>query len=198
MVALDKGFYKKAGLDLTLMRGGAQFPALEQLQAGKCTFATAWLSTGIQKRSSGVKVVNLAQMVQHSAFLLIARKSSGIKTPRDLQGKKIALWGGDFRIQPQAFFLRNKLSVDIIPLYGTSNLFLKGGVDAMSAMWYNEYHQILLSGLNEDELTTFFFSDLELDFPEDGIYCLGGNLSKQSRFVCPNGNSIPRRMAVCL
>jgi NitT/TauT family transport system substrate-binding protein len=172
MVALDKGFYREAGVDLTLMRGGPQLPTFESLEKGQCTFATAWLSTGIQQRSNGARVVNLAQIVQRSALMLVARKSSGIKVPGDLQGRKVGLWGGDFRIQPDAFFIRNKLKVEIIPLYGTANLFLKGGVDVMSAMWYNEYHQILLSGLNEDELSTFFFSDFGLNFPEDGIYCL--------------------------
>ena len=42
----------------------------------------------------------------------------------------------------------------------------------MSAMWYNEYHTILNSGLNPDDLTLFFFSRLGLNFPEDGIYCM--------------------------
>jgi NitT/TauT family transport system substrate-binding protein len=172
MVALDKGFYRNQGIELDLLKGGPERPALDQLQKGECTFATAWLSTGIQQRSSGARIVNLAQIVQRSALMLVARKSSGIKAPADLQGKKLGLWGGDFRIQPLAFFLQNKVQVDIVPLYGTPNLFLKGAVDAMSAMWYNEYHQVLLSGIDPDELTTFFFSDSALNFPEDGIYCL--------------------------
>lgn len=172
MVALEKGFYRQAGIDLILMRGGPEILNIDLLKKGECTFATAWLSTGIQQRSSGARIVNLAQIIQRSALMLVARKSSGIKVPSDLQGRKVGLWGGDFQIQPLAFFVRNKLKVEIIPLYGTSNLFLKGAVDVMSAMWYNEYHQILLSGVNEDELSTFFFSDFGLNFPEDGIYCL--------------------------
>ncbi len=48
----------------------------------------------------------------------------------------------------------------------------------MSAMWYNEYHTILNSGLNVDDLTLFFFSRLGLNFPEDGIYCTEETLRK--------------------
>lgn len=172
IMALEKGFYREAGLDLVLRKGGPEIQVFDSLKKRESTFATAWLSSGIQQRSGGTKVVNLAQIIQRSSLMLVARKSSGIGAPRDLQEKKVGLWGGDFQIQPLAFFLRNKLKVEIIPLYGTSNLFLEGGVDVMSAMWYNEYHQILLSGLNEDELSTFFFSDFGLNFPEDGIYCL--------------------------
>ena len=48
----------------------------------------------------------------------------------------------------------------------------------MAAMWYNEYHTILNSGLNADDLTLFFFSRLGLNFPEDGIYCTEETLRK--------------------
>lgn len=71
-----------------------------------------------------------------------------------------------------AFFRKYDLSVTTVPLYSTVNLFLKGAVEAVSAMWYNEYHIILNSGYDPDELTLFFFSDLGLNFPEDGLYCL--------------------------
>ena len=39
-------------------------------------------------------------------------------------------------------------------------------------MWYNEYHLFLNSGLNEDEVTVFFYDQHELNFPEDCIVCL--------------------------
>jgi NitT/TauT family transport system substrate-binding protein len=45
-------------------------------------------------------------------------------------------------------------------------------------MWYNEYDTIINSGINPDELSTFFFSDYGLNFPEDGIYCLEETLKK--------------------
>jgi NitT/TauT family transport system substrate-binding protein len=172
MMALEKGFYKEAGLDLTLLKGGPDNAPFEALSSRRATFCTGWLSTGIQQRSGGIPVINLGQMVQRSALMLIAKKTSGITSPSDLHGKRVGLWEGDFRIQPLAFFRRNKLMVEMVPLYSTANLFLKGGVDAVSAMWYNEYHSILNCGLNPDELSVFFLSDFGLNFPEDGIYCL--------------------------
>ena len=172
MMALEKGFYKDVGLDLTLIRGGPDNPPFETLSSRRATFCTGWLSTGIQQRSAGIPIINLGQMIQRSALMLIAKKAGGIKSPTDLHGKRVGLWEGDFRIQPLAFFRRNKLMVEMVPLYSTPNLFLKGGVDAMSAMWYNEYHAIVNCGLNPDELKVFFLSDFGLNFPEDGIYCL--------------------------
>jgi len=178
MVALGKGFYREAGLDLNLMVGGPQKPPFVALESGEATFCTDWLSSGIEKRASGLPIVNLAQISQRSALMLIAKKKSGIEQPQDLNGKNIGLWQGQFSIQPKAFFEKYGLEVNIIPNYSSVSLFLKGGVDAMSAMWYNEYHTILNSGLNPDDLTLFFFSKLGLNFPEDGIYCMEETLRR--------------------
>ncbi len=172
MVALDKGFYKEAGIDLTLLVGGPGNPPLDAIQTGKATFCTDWLSNGIEKRSWAIDVVNLAQISQRSALVLVAKKKSGIEAPQDLNGKNVGLWAGQFYLQPRLFFQKYGISVNVIPNYSSVSLFLKGGVDAMSAMYYNEYHTLINSGLNPEDLTIFFFDRHGLSFPEDGIYCM--------------------------
>jgi NitT/TauT family transport system substrate-binding protein len=172
MVALEKGFYREAGIDLNLLRGGPEKPPFEMLKSGQATFCTGWLSTAIQKRASGTPVVNVGQIIQRSALILVARKKSGITCPQDLNGKAVGLWAGQFYLQPKVFFRKYDLGVKIIPNYSSVCLFLKDGVQAIAAMWYNEYHTILNSGLNPNELTLLFFSDYGLNFPEDGLYCM--------------------------
>jgi len=71
-----------------------------------------------------------------------------------------------------SLFKKYNLKVNAIEQSYSVNLFLRDGVDVASAMWYNEYHTILNSGINPDELTTFFFHEYGLNFPEDGIYTL--------------------------
>jgi NitT/TauT family transport system substrate-binding protein len=170
--ALDKGIYRKHGIDLTIITGGPNYPTNEYLRKGKADFAILWLTTAIQERASGVKLVNIAQIVRKSSMMLVARKSSGIRTPADLNGKKVGLWGGPFAIPPHAFFNKYGIRVREIPQSYTVNLFLRGGIDAASAMWYNEYHTIINAGLDPDELKVFLFKDLGLNLPEDGIYVL--------------------------
>ncbi|MCK9375819.1 MAG: ABC transporter substrate-binding protein [Syntrophobacterales bacterium] len=171
-VAYEKGFYRRHGLAVKILRGGPAAPASEAVARGQATFGTMFLATGIEKRAQGVKVVNIAQIVQRSALMLVAKKASGIEKPEDINGKKVSLWANEFQLQPQAFFRKHHLQVRLVPQTGTLNLFLRGGVEVASAMWYNEYHQILSHGVNPDELTTFFMADYGMNSPEDGIYCL--------------------------
>jgi NitT/TauT family transport system substrate-binding protein len=170
-VAYERGMYRQRGIDLTILTGGPDRPASEALENGRVDFATLWLSTAIQMRARGVPIVNVAQVVERSALLLVARKTSGINTPADMNGKKVGVWDGDFMLQPQGFFKQYGLDVRIVPLASSVNLFVRGGVDVVVAMWYNEYHTILNTGINADELNTFFFHEHGLNFPEDGIYC---------------------------
>jgi NitT/TauT family transport system substrate-binding protein len=183
-VAYEKGFYKKNGIDLTILPGGPDQPSSQILVKGKADFATLWLSTALRLAADGEDIVNIGQMVQRSALMLVAKKSSNIKTPQDMNGKKVSLWGEDFRIQPKAFFKRYNLEVKIIPQSFSVNLFLRGGVDVASAMWYNEYHTLISSGLNPEELTTFSFHEYGLNFPEDGIYTLQKTFRKDPALAC--------------
>lgn len=171
-VACEKGIYKKYGLDVHIIDGGPDHPPFKLLENGQAEFSVIWLSSAIEKRSTGVKLVNIAQVVQKSGLMLVAKKSSGIKKPEDLNNKKVGLWDADFEIQPRAFFKKYNLNVRVIPQSYSVNLFLRDGVDVASAMWYNEYHTIINSGYDASELTTFFFYDYGLNSPEDGIYTL--------------------------
>lgn len=171
-VACKKGMYKKHGIDLTILAGGASRPPSVYLETGRAQFVTSWLSSALQMRSKGIRLVNIGQVVQRSSLMLIAKKSSGIAKPSDMKGRKVGLWAGDFEIQPRAFFRKEGLTVNPVRQSFSVNLFLRGGVDVASAMWYNEYHTIINAGVNPDELSTFFFSEMGLNFPEDGIYAL--------------------------
>ncbi len=182
--AAEQGIYRRHGLDVTILSGGPQKCApLDLLREGKADFATLWLSTGIQARAQGLNLFNIGQVLPRSALMLVAKKSRGIRSPRDIQGKKVGLWGPMFQVQARAFFRKYNLDVTIIPQAFSVNLFLRDGVDVASAMWYNEYHTILAAGLNPEELTTFFFHEHGLNFPEDGIYVLEDRF-KQDPKMC--------------
>jgi len=180
MVAEEKGFYAEAGIpDITLRWWSEGDPPLKLLADGKVDFCTGWLSQAVALRSRGVKIVNIAQILQRSALMLVARRSSGILEPADINGHRVGLWGADFDAQPMAFFKKFGIKPNIVIQSYSIAPFLRGAVEVASAMYYNEYHKLLEAGLREDELRTFFFADYGLNFPEDGIYCTDATREKR-------------------
>jgi NitT/TauT family transport system substrate-binding protein len=182
-VAFEKGFYRKRGIDLKILKGGPDFPAAEMLGKKRTDFTTMFLSEAIQQRENKIELLNIGQLMQRSGFILVAKKGGGISKPADLKNKKVSMWP-NFQVQPRAFFRKHGIEVKPVSQGATVNLFLRGGVDAASAMWYNEYHTIINSGINEDELTTFFFDRYGLNFPEDGIYVLKETYERDREICC--------------
>ncbi len=177
-VAYEKGIYRKHGLDVEIKEGGPGAAPADMLNAGRADFGVMWLSSAVRWRGNGVPLVNIGQVLQRSALMFVARRSSGIGKPEDLQGRKVSIWEGDLQLQPKAFLRKYGLAVEPVVQSYTVNLFLMGGVDAACAMWYNEYNILINAGIDEDELTVFRFSEHGLNFPEDGIYCLESVLEK--------------------
>ncbi len=182
-VALDKGIYSWHGIDLTIIKGGPGHSPAGSLRNGEADFAILWLTTALQHRSAGMPIVNVSQIIQRSSMMLISRKIAGIRRLEDMNGKRVGLWSGDLSIPYRTLFANRGIHVQEIPQSGTVNLFLRGGVDVTSAMWYNEYHVILNSGVDSDELNTVFLQDEGIAFPEDGLYTLEKTVKKDPALV---------------
>ncbi len=171
-VAREKGIYAKHGIDLTILRAGPGHSPFRALVEGRAEFAVLWLTTALQHRAQGAQLVNLAQIVPKSSMLLVSRKSSGINSPEDMRGRKVGLWDGDLSIPARALFASRGVKVREVLQSHTVNLFLRGGIDVTSAMWYNEYHTILNAGIDADELNVMPLGEHGMNVPEDGLYIL--------------------------
>jgi NitT/TauT family transport system substrate-binding protein len=143
-----------------------------------------FLSTAVAERAKGTRLINVGQIVSKSSQTLIAKKSSGINSWHDINGRKVGLWGAELSILPLALFKRYGMRVTVVPQASTVNLFLRGGVDVASVMWYNEYHSILDAGVEPEELVAFHLSDFGINHPEDGIYCLESTFRKDPQSCC--------------
>lgn len=177
-MAQEKGFYKKRGLDVAIEHATPISGATDALKTGKADIVTLFLSTGIKNAASGMDIVEIAQISQKSALVLVTLKKGGIDSPRAMKNKKFGIWQCDFQELPMAFMEKYDVNPKVIPIATGINLFLWGGVDILTVMWYNEYHTLMMHGVNTFEINSFFLSEHGLDIPEDGIFCNNKFLSE--------------------
>lgn len=169
-MASKKGFYRNYGLEVDIQPGGPSFPAYESLESGKSDVVQMFLLTALARDASKNNLVNLAQISQKSALMLVGKRNRGLSSIRDLDNKSIGLWRTDFRELSLIFLEQHKLNMKVVDVDLTINLFMNDVIDMMNVMRYNEYHQILQAGLNPDELFIIPFSEAGLNILEDGIY----------------------------
>ncbi|MFH2142186.1 MAG: ABC transporter substrate-binding protein [Bacteroidota bacterium] len=178
-VARDQGFYEEAGIDIEIISPSSTISSMEILTSEKADIVSGFLVSAIEARGKGFDLVNIAQLSQHSSIMFVSKKSSGINTLNDFNGKKIGIWKSDYMEVPMSLITEKKLNVEWVPILSSVNLFLMGGIDLMTVLSYNEYDLIYLSGVNKDELNTFFMSDYGYDVPEDGLYAMQNTVEKR-------------------
>jgi NitT/TauT family transport system substrate-binding protein len=144
--AVDQGFYKDEGLDVTITEGAADIVPQDVLAAGDADFAISWVPKVLGSIEQGANITDVAQIFERSATTQISFKDKGITTAADLKGKNVGSWGYGNEWELFAGMQKAGVQVKDIKLVQQAfdmNGFLSGDIDAAQAMTYNEYAQVL-------------------------------------------------------
>ena len=185
-VAQSKGYYKDAGLDVTIKPGGPDIAPTQVIAGKQADIVVDWMPSALAAREAGVPLVNVAQVFNQSGLMLTCKKSSGVSTPKDLKGKTLGVWygGNEYPFLNWMTKLGYKTDSDIKILKQGFNVdpLLQNQAACISTMIYNEYWQVVDAGVKESELVTFFYEKEGVASLEDGLYVLESNL-KDPAFV---------------
>lgn len=166
-VALEKGFYADEGLDVRIEHPTATLPVLDRIRKGLCDATTLQLIQAMEFVETGFPLVNILQTSMSNALVLVSRSG---KDPMTLHGARVSTWRIGFGQIAECMSVERQLDYEWIQAADFLNLFIAGAVDASLAMSYNEYYQILQTGLLEPGQGLYRFSEHGYDIQEDGIY----------------------------
>src|SRR5262249_36741893 len=135
--ALDKGFWKDAGFDVTIVKGEGSATTISSYAAGAVDFAFSDTPTLILARSKGALIKVAGIIHDKSLYAVGTLTENNIKTPQDLKGKRIGSSVGDAsRVMFPAFAKLNGIDsdsvrwIDMTPPARAASLVL-GQVDAV-------------------------------------------------------------------
>lgn len=94
-VGVKNGYYKEAGLDVTVEPGNGSGNVAQAIGAGNGNFATVDGGTMMQLVAKGLPVKAVMGWFQRSPIGVIYAKKSGISEPKDLEGKTLVITNGD-------------------------------------------------------------------------------------------------------
>jgi NitT/TauT family transport system substrate-binding protein len=89
--ALDRGYYRDAGLEVKIVRGQGSMDAIRQVGAGNAMFGFADAGPLILARANNQIPVKLVAIVYvRPPQAIFCREDSGLRKPKDLEGNAIA------------------------------------------------------------------------------------------------------------
>jgi len=88
-VARHQGFFADEGLEIEIISPSETSDALKLAAAGKVDLAVSYEPQTIIAAARGLDIVVVGRLIEHPLTTLLFLKGKGIKTPQDLEGKKI-------------------------------------------------------------------------------------------------------------
>jgi NitT/TauT family transport system substrate-binding protein len=200
--ALEKGYYKNAGLNVTIKSGGVDIIPEQVVASGQAQFGIDWLPSLLAARDKNTDLVNIAQVFARSGMTQLTWKDSGITTIAKMKGKKVGNWLGGNQYELFAALTKNGMDpehnkgVTIVQQQFNMDAFIKRQIDSASAMTYNELAQVLESKNSKtgklyqlSDLNVIKMQDVGTGMLEDGIFSTGkwlkspANVATAKQFV---------------
>ena len=173
MMAREKGFYREAGLDVTLTsgKGSGSTAQLIASKAAQFGFADGYVVGNGVAKGMGIKTVGSVYRRNPAACIVLA--DSDIKTPKDLVGKTVAITAGSAQFQQWPAFLKgagvdeSKIQLVNIDPAGVGAALISNKVDAIGGFAQGYVPTIEIRG--KKEVRVFYFADYGVTVVSNGI-----------------------------
>ncbi|BEE02583.1 diguanylate cyclase [Aeromonas dhakensis] len=177
--AQAKGFYRAAGLDVTLRPAMTGTDVVNEVMSGNAQFGISG-SDLLLARASGQPIVVLASMLQHSPLVLLTLERSDIRQPADLAGKRLMLEPGSQELQ--IYLNRHTPPESWIkqPYRQGLKALLAGKTDAISAYSTTEPFYLTKMGI---PYRVFSPRSIDFDFYGDNLFTSERELSSRPERV---------------
>jgi len=184
-VAQEKGFFKDAKLDVRILPGEGSSVTVKLVGTGNADFGYATADQALLANARELPVVTTAVILQSSPSGIVFPKSKGIKTLKDLYGKRLGLqlksaverqWRAVSKIQQ----LDNSKIIEVPADLAIAQLIIAGRIDAGVAFFFNDGLRPVVEGI---EMDWILFRDVGLPMYSSGLIVNAETIKKNPDLV---------------
>jgi NitT/TauT family transport system substrate-binding protein len=187
-VALEKGYYKDAGINVKIVRGQGSSDAVKQVAAGAAQIGFADTSAAIfAQANDGIPIKIVSVIYSKPPHAIYVLKESGITKPKDLEGRKVA--DTAFSAVPKLFGAYAKAA----GIDASKVSWAVAGSDALPGMLslarvdgigqYTVGEPLLKKSAAPKEIVRLAYSDAGLDFYGAGIIAMDSTIKSQPDMI---------------
>ncbi len=165
--AIDKGYFKEAGLDVEISPGKGSLDAIPKVATGSFPLGFADINSLIKflDQNPGAPVTAIMMIYDKPPFAVIGRKSLGIKSPADLPGSVLGAPPPDGAWAQFPSFAKannldmNKIKVEPVGFPTREPMLAEGKVASVTGYSFSSFLNLVRLGVPEDDITTILMAD---------------------------------------
>jgi NitT/TauT family transport system substrate-binding protein len=166
-VAIDKGYYKAEGLNVTIDSGPGSVAGIGRVAAGTYPLGFFDINSLVkfQDQNPTKKVKAVLMVYDKPPFAIASIAKTGIRKPKDLEGKILGAPAPDGAFaQWKAFVHENKIDaskvkIDNIGFPVREPMLADGKVDAITGFSFSMHFNLLQKGIKPEDVVTMLMAD---------------------------------------
>jgi NitT/TauT family transport system substrate-binding protein len=176
-VALDKGYYKAEGLDVTIDSGNGSVEAINRVASGTYQMAFGDINSLIKfrdkKENAAVKAV--AMIYDAPPFAIVSMKKYGVLKPKDLEGKILGAPAPDGAYAQWPIMVKtqnidaSKVKIENVGFPVREPMLAEGKVQAITGFSFSSYMNLRSRGIAQDEIVVMLMRDYGLELYGNAI-----------------------------
>ena len=167
VVAIDRGYYKAEGLDVTMDTAGGSLEPLNRIASGTYDIGFGDINSLIKFRDAnpGVPIKAIFMVYNKPPFSIVARKSRGVTKPKDLEGKKLGAPAPDGAYAQWPIFVKAnnidaaKVTIENVGFPVREPMLAAGQVDAITGFSFSSYINLKDRGVPADDIVVLLMAD---------------------------------------
>jgi NitT/TauT family transport system substrate-binding protein len=170
-VAIDKGYYKAEGLNVSIDPGSGSVEGINRVASGAYEVGFADINSLIKYRDNPRNLPVKAVMMVYDtpAFSIVSLKKNGIAKPKDLEGKVLGAPAPDGAYAQWPIFVQankidaSKVKIENIGFPVREPMLAQGKVDAITGFWFSSYMNLKANGVKGDDIVVLHMRDYGVD-----------------------------------
>jgi len=170
-VAIDKGYYKAEGLDVSIDPGSGSVEGINRVASGAYEVGFADINSLVKYRDNprNLPVKAVMMIYDTPAFSIVSLKKNGIASPKDLEGKILGAPAADGAYAQWPIFVRankieaSKVKIENIGFPVREPMLAQGKVDAIAGFWFSSYMNLKANGVPGNEIVVLLMRDYGVD-----------------------------------
>lgn len=199
VVAIDKGYFKAEGLDVTIDTAGGSLEPLNRLASGTYDMGFGDINSLIKFRDANPNTpIKAVFMVYNKPpFSIVGRKSRGVTKPKDLEGKKLGAPAPDGAYAQWKIFTQangidaSKVTIENVGFPVREPMLAAGQVDAITGFSFSSFINLKDRGVPVDDITVLLMADY-------GVNLYGNAIIVNPKFAAEKPEVVKKFLAAFL